>query len=381
MDMVLNCAHHLAQRLQKTCVNYEEAAMYSLEACPNSWLRTHSVWGRYTVSALLVTTQLGFCSAYFMFMAENLQQIVEEASITSNTCQPRKAVVLTPRLDVRLYMLMILPFLALLVLVHNPRALAIFSTLASITTLGSLALIFEYLIQELPHTSSLPLAGSWKTFFLFLGTAIFTFEGVGMVLPLKNQTKNPQQFSCVLYGGMSLVIVLYVCLGTLGYMKFGSDTQASITLNLPSCWWHQSVKLMYSIGIFFTYALQFQVPAEIIVPLAVSHVSESWALLVDLTVRTALVCLTCFSAILIPRLDLVLSLVGSVSSSALALIIPPLLEVATFSSEDVSRVTIAKDVMISILGFLGCIFGTYQALYELSQPVNPPMGNSTGVYA
>ena len=49
--------------------------------------------------------------------------------------------------------------------------------------------------------------------------------------------KHPQQFSFVLYLGMSLVIVLYICLGTLGYMKFGSNTQASITLNLPNCWY------------------------------------------------------------------------------------------------------------------------------------------------
>lgn len=56
------------------------------------------------------------------------------------------------------------------------------------------------------------------------------------VLPLKNQMKNPQKFSFVLYLGMSLVIFLYICLGTLGYMKFGPDTQASITLNLPNCW-------------------------------------------------------------------------------------------------------------------------------------------------
>jgi len=56
---------------------------------------------------------------------------------------------------------------------------------------------------------------------------------------------------------------------------------------------YQSVKLMYSIGIFFTYALQFHVPAEIIIPVIISQVSESWALFADLSVRTALVCLTC----------------------------------------------------------------------------------------
>ncbi|EPQ10346.1 Proton-coupled amino acid transporter 3 [Myotis brandtii] len=367
--------------LQKSFVNYGEAMMYSLETCPNAWLRTHSVWGRYTVSFLLIVTQLGFCSVYFMFMADNLQQIVEEAHVTSNTCQPRKMLVLTPILDIRFYMLTILPFLVLLVFIQNLNVLSVFSTLANITTLGSMILIFEYIMQEIPDPGNLPLMASWENFLLFFGTAVFTFEGVGMVLPLQNQMKHPQQFSLVLYLGMSLVIILFICMGSFGYMKFGSKTQASITLNLPNCWLYQSVKLMYSIGIFFTYALQFHVPAEIIIPFVVSQVSESWTLFADLSVRTALVCVTCVSAIIIPRLELIISLMSSVSSSALALIIPPLLELITFYPEDMSCVTIAKDIMISIVGLLGCVFGTYQALYELIHPYNHSIGNSTDVHA
>lgn len=71
----------------------------------------------------------------------------------------------------------------------------------------------------------------------FITSFSFTTSFRRQVLPLKNQMKHPQQFSFVLYSGMSLIIILYVCLGTLGYMKFGSSTQASITLNLPNCWY------------------------------------------------------------------------------------------------------------------------------------------------
>lgn len=73
--------------------------------------------------------------------------MVEEAHMTSNNCQPRKFLVLTPILDIRFYMLTILPFLMLLVFIQNLKLLSIFSSLANIATLGSMALIFEYIVQ------------------------------------------------------------------------------------------------------------------------------------------------------------------------------------------------------------------------------------------
>lgn len=60
-----------------------------------------------------------------------------------------------------------------------------------------------------------------------------------------------------------------------------------------SCRLYQSVKLLYIAGILGTYALQFYVPAEIVIPLAVSQVSKRWAPLLDLAIRVTMVCLTC----------------------------------------------------------------------------------------
>lgn len=65
------------------------------------------------------------------------------------------------------------------------------------------------------------------------------------------------------------------------------------SISVLSCRLYQSVKLLYITGILCSYALQFYVPAEIIIPLAISRVSKRWALLLDLSIRFTMVSLTC----------------------------------------------------------------------------------------
>ncbi|XP_032768875.1 proton-coupled amino acid transporter 2 [Rattus rattus] len=378
MHILVRCAQRFCHRLNKPFMDYGDTVMHGLASSPNAWLQSHAHWGRHVVSFFLIVTQLGFCCVYIVFLADNLKQVVEAVNSTTISCHKNETVVLTPTIDSRLYMLAFLPVLGLLVFIRNLRVLTIFSLLANISMLVSLVIIAQYIIQGIPDPSQLPLVASWKTYPLFFGTAIFSFESIGVVLPLENKMKDARRFPAILSLGMSIITTLYIAIGALGYLRFGDDIKASITLNLPNCWLYQSVKLLYVVGILCTYALQFYVPAEIIIPLAVSQVSKRWALPVDLSIRLALVCLTCMLAILIPRLDLVLSLVGSVSSSALALIIPPLLEVTTYYGEGMSPLTITKDALISILGFIGFVVGTYQALDELIRSGNSlPLSNST----
>ncbi|XP_007941829.1 proton-coupled amino acid transporter 2 [Orycteropus afer afer] len=370
MHILVKCAQHFCHRLNKPFMDYSETVMHGLESSPSSWLRKHAHWGRHAVIFFLTITQLGFCCVYIVFLADNLKQVVEAVNGTTNNCHHNETVTLTPTMDSRLYMLSFLPFLVLLAFVRNLRVLTIFSMLANISMLVSLVIITQYIAQGIPDPSRLPLVASWKTYPLFFGTAIFSFESIGVVLPLENNMKDPRRFPAILNLGMSIIIILYIIIGALGYLKFGDDIQASITLNLPNCWLYQSVKLFYIIGIMCSYSLQFYVPAEIIIPFVLSRVSKRWALVLDLSIRLIMVCLTCAMAILIPRLDLVLSLVGSVSGSALALIIPPLLEITTYHLEGMRPLTIIKDILISILGFVGFVAGTYQAIHELIKPEN-----------
>ncbi|XP_011840797.1 PREDICTED: proton-coupled amino acid transporter 2, partial [Mandrillus leucophaeus] len=289
MHILVRCAQRFCKRLNKPFMDYGDTVMHGLEASPSAWLQNHAHWG----SPSLGPYALGLHS-------DSWKRVVEAVNSTTNNCHSNETVILIPTMDSRLYMLSFLPFLVLLVLIRNLRILTIFSMLANISMLVSLVIIAQYITQEIPDPSRLPLVASWKTYPLFFGTAIFSFESIGVVLPLENKMKNARHFPAILSLGMSIVTSLYISIGTLGYLRFGDDIKASISLNLPNCWLYQSVKLLYIAGILCTYALQFYVPAEIIIPFAISRVSTRWALPLDLSIRLAMVCLTCDLALL-PR--------------------------------------------------------------------------------
>lgn len=365
MRLLVKCSHHLSQKVDRPSLTYGEAMQYGMENV--SWLRRHSQWGKRTVNLFLIITQLGFCCVYFVFLSDNIKQVVEAANATTFSCQLNSThpPVLVPSFDSRLYMLCFLPAFVLLVYTPNLKYLAPLSLVANLVMTASLVLIYFYSLTHITYPINLPPVGRAKDYPLFFGTAIFAFEGIGVVLPLENKMHRPQSFVLVLYVGMGIVTFLYISLGTIGYMCFTDHIGGSITLNLPNCWTYQAVKLLYCFGIFITFALQFYVPAEILIPPVVARVSERWETPVNLLLRTVLVVFTCALAVLIPELDLVISLVGSVSSSFLALIFPPILQIAAFHNEGLSPLVTAKNALISLVGLLGFLTGTYVAIEQI----------------
>ena len=164
---------------------------------------------------------MGFCCVYFLFVALNIKEVIDHYFI---------------KLDVHVYlMLMLIPMIGLN-LVKNLKYLTPVSLFAAILTIAGLAISFFYMLHDLPHTDTVKPIASWSTLPLYFGTAIYAFEGIGVVLPLENNMKTPEDFggtTGVLNTGMVIVACLYTSVGFFGYLKYGDDVKGSITLNLP----------------------------------------------------------------------------------------------------------------------------------------------------
>lgn len=94
----------------------------------------------------------------------------------------------------------------------------------------------RYVLVGLPPLSQREPIGPITEFPLFFGTTLFAIEAVGVVIALENNMKTPKSFGSrfgVLNVGMTVITLLYAVFGFLGYLKYGAESDESITLNLP----------------------------------------------------------------------------------------------------------------------------------------------------
>lgn len=361
----VHCQHILlraCKRMNEKCnieapPDYAETVYLAFDT-GHEKLQKHAKTMKRIINTFLCITQLGFCCVYFVFISENLKNVLDHYNIY---------------LDKHLIMAIILLPILLTTMIRNLKYLAPFSTIANVLMAVGIVIVMYFLVQDLPPVSDRNYVGTISDFPLFFGTAIFAFEGIGLVLPLQNEMKEPVKFRKpwgVLNVGMSIVTCTYIMIGFLGYLKFGPAVGGSITLNLPKDEiLAQSVRIIISLAILLTYALQFYIPVEIIWPSIHNMLGPiKYPVFAELAFRTFLVLVTFTLAETIPLLDLFISLVGSVSSTVLALIFPAIVDLVTSHTVGkLTRFAIAKDLIIIMIGFLGMFTGGYESISSIAK--------------
>jgi len=356
MHLIVIASHSLCYRTKAESYDYGDVAeQIFIYYYGDKW----GYRARVVIDSFLVITQLGFCCTYFLFVAENLRSLFGT-------------------FDVRIWILLIAIPITALVFIRKLSVIAYMSAFANVLSAIGLVGTYQYLFFHLNNPGQYPPTAPIREFPLFFGTALFAFEGIGMVLPIENKMGQREDFFWVLDLSMATVATLYIAMGFFGYITFGNTIAASITLNLPRLPFYICMKLAYTFAIFLTYFIQFYVPTEILIPPLQMGLAKGCKTGIDVFMRLAMVIITCSLAISVPQLDNFISLVGATFAAALALIFPPILYLMCFWQQKLSTVEIVRCLTISALGVVGMVTGTIISIEAIIEGFQHDMGEREG---
>ncbi|KAI8334781.1 transmembrane amino acid transporter protein-domain-containing protein [Chlamydoabsidia padenii] len=202
---------------------------------------------RMAVLVTITLSQIGFVCAYMVFVAENLQSLV----LTFSKC----------RLLIPMHLLILAQSFAFipLAMIRKIQRLSVFALIADVFIVIGLSYLFYYDFRELTTVGVADSVALWNPIYfpLFIGTAAFTYEGIGLVIPITESMKEPQQFPAVLRRALFIITCLFISMGALSYMTFGDQVRTIILLNLPSNDpMVSSIQTLYSLAICLSIPLQ-----------------------------------------------------------------------------------------------------------------------------
>ncbi|KAG0165022.1 neutral amino acid transporter [Apophysomyces sp. BC1034] len=307
-------------------------------------------WLRYLIMFFLCISQMGFVASYMIFISENIGLVVE----TLTHCNAP--------FESKYFIWMVVAVIIPITWVRKIARLSYAAIVADVFILFGLISVLYFCSDQISNHGVGPnirmINGS--DFALMIGTAVFSFEGIGMVLPIVEGMKDPKKFPRVLNIGMVIVTVIFILIGAIGYIAFGDTTQASIVANLPREPLSITVQLLYAVAMILTSPFMLY-PALTIVENGIfgnrsGNKNLKWKWLKNLSrAMVALVCAVVSFAVGSDGLSKFVALVGSVACLPLCFIFPGMFHFKVTSGK--WRKT--GDVILALFGFGVMVYTMY----------------------
>ncbi|GAB1314954.1 hypothetical protein MFIFM68171_05164 [Madurella fahalii] len=305
-------------------------------------------WMRTLILASIVISQLGFVAAYIVFTSENLQAFI----LAVSDC--RTLVPITWLIIVQ--MLIFLPFS----LLRDIGKLGFTALIADAFIVIGLAYLFYYDILTL-NTQGLAdiIMFNQKDWTLFIGTAIFTFEGIGLIIPIQESMRHPQKFPKVMFAVMVIITTLFVVMGAVSYAAYGSKTETVVLLNLP-----QDDKMVNGVQFLYSLAILLSTPLQIFPAIRITENALftksgkynpyiKWQKNVFRFFVVALCALVAWGGA--DNLDKFVALVGNFACIPLVYIYPPMLHYRAVAR---NRFRKLSDILLCVFGFVAMAYTT-----------------------
>eukprot|EP00946_MAST-07B_sp_MAST-7B-sp1_P004876 g4876.t1 len=338
-------------------------------------------YGQYAVETAILLSQIGFCCVYFSFWGAMLSEVLIDTTRANSTASGGGADVLAGWESSRLALGSICLVLSVpLVWIRHLKYLAVGNFLSDIAIAFSLGYIVWAAgtalgarrdAQDWSCLTDAPDGGNgssvcfWinpSSFLMFAGTSVYSFEGIAMVIPIQSSMERPQDMVRLLSLSMLGMSLLLAGFGAFCFYAFGGETANIIISNLP-----RGQPLTRATQIAYLFVAVFTVPMCLFPAI---RIWERWVFKKQrrsgkkwqknfLRAAAAVGCL--FVGVYGGgELDHLVSLIGGLFSTPLALVFPPLLHLA--SRADTRPCARAIDAALVGFGVSAGLLATWVAI-------------------
>ncbi|KAL7733891.1 hypothetical protein ACLKA6_011601 [Drosophila palustris] len=357
IQLLIMCMVEASRRNKVGYMTFHETMVYAFSEGPKCchWFSKGS---GYMVDIILALSHYGVNVVYLVFAAANLKQFIDEHF---------------GKVDVRIMIAIIGICLIPLFLLRQLKYLVPGNILASFLILGGLLAIFWYFFRGLPAISERNVVvdpSEWSRIPFALGIVLFATSSVGVMLAIESKMAKPADY-IGWFGILNLatifIIFLNVTFGLIGYWRYGSSTEPSVTLNIPvEDALAQIIKLSIAAAIFLTYPLSGYVTINIIM----THILKREVKhphMIEYVIRVAFVILTTLNGIAFPNLGPLLALVGAFSISLLNLVFPCCIELFLIYKDSYGKLLwkLWKNIFMIIFGLLIFSYGSFRAIVDM----------------
>eukprot|EP00930_Biecheleria_cincta_P013958 TRINITY_DN12202_c0_g1_i1.p2 TRINITY_DN12202_c0_g1~~TRINITY_DN12202_c0_g1_i1.p2 ORF type:complete len:565 (-),score=97.70 TRINITY_DN12202_c0_g1_i1:2371-4005(-) len=272
--------------------------------------------GYVVIAGQIAVSQFGFCAAFVGFMQSTADGILRTVGFDS---RPEE-------------------LLCLIIVALVPMAwIEDISSMTLPSTLGNLVIVLAVAALSLAASADLVQAGTSPDIvacakadqaLVFAGTAAYAFEGIAMVIPIRQRMAEPELFPQLLSGMMATFLVILTGFGLLGYLAWGKHTE-TIVLNQRNGPGWTLLQLLYVLAVFCSFPLSIHPTFSICEQAILGHGRISREQKMTLGKRAFRAALTVAMGVLVycssRHLSTFISIVGGGCSIPLAIIFPSLL--------------------------------------------------------
>lgn len=360
-------------RTERAALDYGHFAKKVCDTCHIPFLNRNSKRMMFIVNITIMFYQLGMCSVAILFIADNMVHLLGHYF---DGTEHQKMVIMATIAFI---------FVTFTNMFTRMKIISAFAMISSIFFLIGTSVIMQYTIQQPNQWGTLPAYTNFTDTIVFIGMSMYAFEGQTMILPVENKLEYPEDFLKsfgVLPTTMSLCTVFMVGLGFYGYTGFGDAIGPTITTNVPKEGLYSAVNVCLMIQSMLGHSIAMYVIFDMFYNGFQRKFLMRWPnvskQVIDKGFRFFWVFLTYLMAVLIPKLEIMIPLVGVTSGTLCALVFPPMFQIITFwddwkieMTSNERRFRIGLNIAVICVGIFAIGAGLYANILQITKTLYP----------